>query len=70
MKTKPELLKMLYSRLSELQDGGVKENNPTLAEKLKIELALLYDILGDDVPEEYWAQIETETEGSDYEYTE
>lgn len=70
MKTKSELLQMLYSRLSELQDGGVKENNPTLAEKLKIELALLYDILGDDVPEEYWAQIETETEGSDYEYTE
>ena len=53
-----------------MQDGGVKENNPTLAEKLKIELALLYDILGDDVPEEYWAQIETEAEGSDYEYTE
>ena len=70
MKTKSELLQMLYSRLSELQDGGVKENNPTLAEKLKIELALLYDILGDDVPEEYWAQIETEAEGSDYEYTE
>ena len=58
MKTKQELLQMLFSRLAELQDGKVKQDNPNLAEKLKIELALLYDILGEEVPEEYWEQIE------------
>ena len=60
MKTKQELLSMLYSKLEELQDGRIKVNNPTFAEQLKIELALLYDILGDDVPVEFWEQIEKE----------
>ena len=60
MKTKQELLSMLYSKLAELQDGRIKVNNPTFAEQLKIELALLYDIFGDDVPEEFWEQIEKE----------
>lgn len=58
MKTKQELLQMLFSRLAELQDGKAKQDKPNLAEKLKIELALLYDILGEEVPEEYWEQIE------------
>lgn len=58
MKTKQELLQMLYSRLAELQNGKVKQDKPNLAKKLKIELALLYDILGEEVPEEYWEQIE------------
>ena len=58
MKTKQELLQMLFSRLAELQDGKAKQDKPNLAEKLKIELALLYDILGEEVPEEYWGQIE------------
>ena len=58
MKTKQELLQMLYSRLAELQDGKIKQSKSNLAEKLKIELALLYDILGEEVPEEYWEQIE------------
>ena len=58
MKIKQELLQMLYSRLAELQNGKVKQDKPNLAEKLKIELALLYDILGEEVPEEYWEQIE------------
>lgn len=58
MKTKQKLLQMLYGRLAELQDGKVKQDKPNLAEKLKIELALLYDILGEEVPEEYWEQIE------------
>ena len=49
---------MLYSRLAEHQDGKIKQSKPNLAEKLKIELALLYDILGEEVPEEYWEQIE------------
>ena len=57
MKTKEELLEMLYSRLAELQGGCA---SPTLAEQLKIELSLLYDILGEEVPEEFWEQIEEE----------
>lgn len=63
MKTKEQLLSMLYSRLAELQDGRIKENNPEFAKRETIELALLYDILGDEVPEEYWEQIEEQTEG-------
>ena len=60
MKSKEELLSMLYSKLAELQDGRIKVNNPEFVEQLKIELALLYDILGEDVPEEFWEQIEKE----------
>ena len=60
MKTKQEILSMLYSRLAELQDGRIKTINPTMAKKLQVELNLLWDILGDDVPEEYWEQIEEE----------
>ena len=60
MKTKQELLQMLYSRLAELQDGRIKTVNPTVAKKLRTELNLLWDILGEDVPEEYWEQIEEE----------
>ena len=58
MKTKQELLQMLYSRLAELQDGRIRHTNPEMYAKLRIELALLYDILGEEVPEEYWEQIE------------
>jgi hypothetical protein len=43
-KTGQELLQMLFAKLAELQDLN--------------EVALLYDILGEDVPEEYWEQIE------------
>ena len=57
MKTKQELLEMLYSKLAELQDGIIKTVNPTVAEILRTQLNLLWDILGDDVPEEYWDQI-------------
>ena len=57
MKTKQELLSMLFARLAELQDGRII-TNITAAEKLRIELALLYAVLGDDIPEEYWCQIE------------
>lgn len=60
MKTKQEILSMLYSRLTELQDGRIKTINPTMAKKLQVELNLLWDILGNDVPEEYWEQIEEE----------
>ena len=60
MRTQQELLQMLYSRLEELQDGRIKTVNPTVAKKLQTELNLLWDILIDDVPEEYWEQIEEE----------
>lgn len=60
MKTKQELLSMLYSRLAELRDGRIKMVNPTVAKILRTELNLLWKILGDDVPEEYWEQIEEE----------
>ena len=58
MKTKKELLEMLFSRLAELQyikDNPLRER---LALKLRTELSLLYNILGDDVPEEYQEEIE------------
>ena len=60
MKSEKELLQMLFSKLAELQDGRVKQTNPVLAERLRVELSLLYDILGDSVPEEYYIQIEKE----------
>lgn len=60
MRTKQELLKMLFSRLAELQHGGIKVDNPEYAKQEAIELALLYDILGDEVPEDYLEQIEKE----------
>ena len=63
MKTKQELLEMLYSKLTELQDMKHKPINArtaTYAVRLQTELILLSDILGKDVPEEYWEQIEQE----------
>lgn len=60
MKTKNELLSMLFTRLAELQDGRIKYTNPEYAREEAIELMLLNEILGDDVPEEYWEQIEEE----------
>ena len=65
MKTKQELLQMLFSKLAELQDLNKKGfttktvwETANLTAKLQAEVALLYDILGEDVPEEYWEQIE------------
>ena len=60
MKTKQELLEMLFAKLAELQDGRIKMVSPTVSEILRTELNLLWKILGDDVPEEYWEQIEEE----------
>lgn len=62
MKNKQELLSMLYSKLAELQDGRIKVSNPSFAKQLQIELQLLYNILGDEVEEDYWEQIEEQTE--------
>lgn len=60
MKTLEELLSMLFSRLAELQDGEIKESNPDYAKQEAIEMGLLYDILGEEVPESYWKMIENE----------
>lgn len=65
MKTKEELLQMLFAKLAELQNLNQKGfttktvwGTANLTAKLQAEVALLYDILGEDVPEEYWEQIE------------
>ena len=60
MKTLEELLSMLFARLAELQDGRIKENNPEYAKQEAIEMGLLSDILGEEVPEAYWDIIEKE----------
>ena len=61
MKSKEELLKMLFATLAELQ-SGTTESNPGLHIFLLHKLKVLNDILGDDVPEEYWEQIEEQIE--------
>jgi hypothetical protein len=58
MKTKQELLQMLFAKLAELQNMIKIGVQPSLLMVLQTEVALLYDILGEDVPEEYWEQIE------------
>lgn len=65
MKTKQELLQMLFAKLAELQNLNKKGfttktvwETANLTAKLQAEVALLYDILGEDVPEEYREQIE------------
>lgn len=60
MKNLDELLKMLYVRLAELEDGRIKKENPDYAKHEAIELGLLYDILGNEVKEGYWDRIEKE----------
>ena len=57
MKSKEEILKDLFVTLAELQHGNL---NYSLEAYLKTKLEILYDILGEDVPEEYWEQIEEE----------
>lgn len=56
MKSDDELLEMLFARLTELQHGTP---TVTVKRRLKHELSLLYDILDETVPEEYWLVIET-----------
>lgn len=55
MKSKQEIIAMLMSILTELQ-GGSLAGDAREAQKIKLEL--LYDILDEDVPEEYWEDIE------------
>lgn len=58
MKKKEEILKDLYATLAELQETNWTEENKGLMEYMKIKLSVLYDILGEEVSEEYWEQIE------------
>ena len=55
MKTVEELKRMLFERLAEIKSGV---NVAAYDEQLRIELALLYDILGEEIDEEYWEDIE------------
>lgn len=57
MKSRQELLKMLYTILAELQSGTLRGN---MKARQQVRLELLYDILGEEIPEEYWGQIEKE----------
>lgn len=58
MKSKEEILKDLLVTLAELQNGVHGE---ILKTYLETKLQILYDILGEDVSEEYWEQIEKYT---------
>lgn len=55
MKTAEEMKSMLFERLAEIKQGGLTQ---AYEEQCKIELALLYDILGEEIDEEYWDEIE------------
>lgn len=55
MKTADELKAMLFERLAEIQRGGLTERYD---EQCRIELALLFDIVGDDIDASLWDEIE------------
>ena len=55
MKTKQEILKDLFATLAELESGSVSGG---LKRYLKVKLETLYNVMGEDVPEEYWQRIE------------
>ena len=59
MKSKEALLSMLYEILTELESGVLKDKSE-LEQCQRIKLRFLYEILGEDVPCEYWEQIETQ----------
>ncbi len=54
MKTKEQILSELFATLAELKSQTAKGN---LEKYLRIKLEILNDILGEEVPEEYWKQI-------------
>ena len=55
MKTVEELRAMLFERLAEIKAGV---STVAYDEHLRTELALLYDILGEEIEEEFWEEIE------------
>lgn len=56
MKTTDELKAMLFERLAEIERGGLTERYD---EQCRVELALLFDILGDEIDVAYWSRIES-----------
>ena len=64
MKTKEQINSKLMMVLHELESTNPHER---LKNRLKIELEILYDILGEDVPEEYWERIENQIWGDENE---
>lgn len=55
MRTADELKAMLFERLAEIERGGLTER---YEEQCRIELALLFDILGEEIDKDYWQRIE------------
>lgn len=55
MKSIEEIKKDLFATLHELESNTPSEQ---LKNHLTIKLEVLYDILGEEVPEEYWERIE------------
>lgn len=58
MKKKEEILRDLFATLAELQGTAWTDKNTELKHYLQIKLSVLYNIFSEDVPEEYWEQIE------------
>lgn len=55
MKKKDEILSMLFAKVAELESGQANEKAERM---LEIQIGILYDILGDEVPEEWAEKIE------------
>jgi len=56
MKSVQEIKKDLFATLHELETRETMPNH--LQNYLTTKLSILYDILGEEVPEEYWERIE------------
>lgn len=62
MKTEEELLKMLRSRLDKLKNGFIKKQAPETAKHIAHDIELLCHIIGkENIPKDYWEEIEEET---------
>lgn len=57
-KLKDRMLKDLFAILAELESGAL-DDNQRLKETQIVKLEMLYNYLGEDIPEEYWEKIET-----------
>lgn len=55
MKSAEQIKAMFYATLAELQNGVENEG---IYDRLCAKLSVLYDILDEDIPEEYWEQVE------------
>lgn len=59
MKDKQYMLKQLYATLVELESGALDEESKRDLKLMQCsKLETLYDILEDEVDEEYWSRIE------------